>query len=82
VQHGKDLVSVDEVAPLVSGRREEGICFGWSESQRRRFDDTSYLQRFTPRQTPGTTSTRNVALGARMVSDGRMTAPGLEALGM
>ena len=41
---------------------EHGICFGWSESKRRRFDDTSYLHRFTPRRTRGTTSTRNRAL--------------------
>lgn len=61
---------------------EHGICFGWSESKRRRFDDTSYLQQFTPRRTPGTTSTRNRALADRMVREGRMTAAGIEALGM
>ncbi len=61
---------------------EHGICFGWSESKRRRFDDTSYLQQFTPRRTPGTTSTRNRALADRMIREGRMTAAGIVALGM
>jgi len=61
---------------------EQGICFGWSESKRRRFDDTSYLQRFTPRRTRGTMSARNKALADRMLGEGRMTAAGIEALGL
>jgi len=76
-KRGADVPSVtfDEVL-------EQGICFGWSESKRRRFDDTSYLQRFAPRRTRGTTSTRNKALADRMIRDGKMTEAGLEALGM
>ena len=61
---------------------EQGICFGWSESKRRRFDDTSYLQRFTPRRARGTTSARNRALAERLLAEGKMTTAGLEALGM
>ena len=61
---------------------EQGICFGWSESTRRRFDDASYLQRFAPRRTTGTTSTRNRALAHRLLAEGKMTAAGLAALGM
>lgn len=61
---------------------EQGICFGWSESMRRRFDDTSYLQRFTPRRTRGTTSTRNRGLADRLIREGQMTAAGIEALGI
>lgn len=61
---------------------EQGICFGWSESKRRRFDDTSYLQRFTPRRNRGTTSTRNRVLADRLIRGGQMTAAGMEALGM
>jgi len=72
---GLPSVSFEEVLEL-------GICFGWSESQRRRFDRLSYLQRFTPRRSRGTTSTRNRALADRMIRDGRMTRAGLEALGL
>lgn len=61
---------------------EQGICFGWSESQRRGFDDTSYLQRFTPRRIRGTASSRNRALAEGMIEQGKMTAAGMEALGM
>ena len=60
---------------------EAGIAFGWSESTRRAYDRTSYLQKFTPRRKPGTTSTRNVAIAERLQAEGRMTEAGLRALG-
>jgi uncharacterized protein YdeI (YjbR/CyaY-like superfamily) len=58
----------------------EGLCFGWSESTRRAYDATSYLQRFTPRSRPGTASERNRALVERLVAEGRMTPAGLAVL--
>lgn len=60
---------------------DEGLCFGWSESQRRNGDRVSYLQRFTPRKSAGTTSKRNGRHAERLIRDGRMTAAGLRALG-
>jgi len=32
---------------------ELALCFGWIDSQVRRFDDTHYIQRFTPRRPRG-----------------------------
>ena len=60
---------------------EAGIAHGWSESTRRAGDATSYLQRFTPRRTPGTTSPRNLAIADRLEREGRMTPAGRRALG-
>jgi uncharacterized protein YdeI (YjbR/CyaY-like superfamily) len=60
---------------------DEGLCFGWSESARLPGDADSYLQRFTPRKTRGTTSARNRQHVARLVKEGRMTADGILALG-
>lgn len=60
---------------------EAGIAFGWSESTRRAHDETSYLQRFTPRRTRGTTSGRNLAIADRLEAEGRMTPAGRQALG-
>ena len=37
---------------------DAGLCFGWSESMRRRDGEETYLQRFTPRRKRGTTSAR------------------------
>jgi len=61
---------------------EQGLCFGWSESKRIRGDETSYLQRFTPRRVRGTASDRNLRLARGLLAEGRMTTFGLEALGM
>ncbi len=61
---------------------DEGLCFGWSESQRRPYDQTSYLQRFSPRSTPGTQSRRNLERAQALIRAGRMTPAGLRALGM
>lgn len=60
---------------------EEGLCFGWSESARRAGDDRTYLQRFTPRRTRGTTSERNRRLAAQLRAAGLMTQAGEAALG-
>ncbi|MBM6400032.1 YdeI/OmpD-associated family protein [Phycicoccus sonneratiae] len=61
---------------------EAGIAFGWSESTRRRYDDRSYLQRFTPRRGRGTTSERNRLIAQRLEAEGRMSPAGRRALGV
>jgi hypothetical protein len=59
---------------------EAGLAFGWSESMRRSHDRISYLQRFSPRRTHGTTSERNRRIAARLEAEGRMTDAGRRAL--
>lgn len=59
---------------------EEGLCFGWSESQRRPGDPGHYLQRFTPRKRQGTVSERNRRLVRELQERGLMTAAGLAVL--
>lgn len=61
---------------------DQGLCFGWSESLRHGYDAQSYLQKFTPRKTKGTTSARNLAHARKLIEAGEMTAAGLKALGM
>jgi uncharacterized protein YdeI (YjbR/CyaY-like superfamily) len=56
---------------------DEGLCSGWSESLRRRGDEQYYLQRFTPRQTKGTTSERNREHIERLIREKKMTPSGL-----
>lgn len=60
---------------------EAGIAYGWSESTRRGHTSTSYLQKFTPRRTRGTTSGRNIRIADRLEREGRMTTAGRLALG-
>jgi uncharacterized protein YdeI (YjbR/CyaY-like superfamily) len=59
---------------------DEGLCFGWSESSRRNFDEVSYLQKFTPRKTRGTESERNRKRIEALIDAGKMTRSGLDVL--
>jgi uncharacterized protein YdeI (YjbR/CyaY-like superfamily) len=59
---------------------DEGLCFGWSESTRRKYDGDSYLQRFAPRKSIGTQSKRNQARVRVLVQEGRMTPAGFKVL--
>jgi uncharacterized protein YdeI (YjbR/CyaY-like superfamily) len=55
---------------------DEGLCFGWSENKRLPGDEVSYLQRFTPRTSKGTTSPRNIAHAKQLIAKGLMTPAG------
>jgi uncharacterized protein YdeI (YjbR/CyaY-like superfamily) len=53
------------------------LCWGWIDAVRKRFDDKSYLQRYTPRGKKSTWSQINAANVARLIKEGRMTEHGL-----
>lgn len=53
------------------------LCWGWIDAVRKSLDDTSYLQRYTPRTPKSTWSQINVANVARLIEEGRMTEHGL-----
>lgn len=72
---GQESVTFEEVL-------DEGLCFGWSESMRLSGDKKSYLQKFTPRRSKGTTSERNRQHIDKLIKQGRMTAAGLSALNL
>lgn len=56
---------------------EEALCFGWIDGQARSRDETSYLQRFTPRRPGSRWSQRNVEIVARLEREGRMHPAGI-----
>jgi uncharacterized protein YdeI (YjbR/CyaY-like superfamily) len=72
---GLTTVSFDELL-------DEGLCFGWSESTRRKGDEQSYLQRFTPRRKKGTRSKRNEERIEKLIQEGRMMPSGLKVLSL
>ena len=57
---------------------DAALCWGWIDAIRKGLDDTSYLQRYTPRGPKSTWSQINVDNVARLVDEGRMTAHGLK----
>ena len=54
---------------------DEALCFGWIDGQADRRDQTTYLQRFTPRRSRSPWSKRNVGIVERLTADGRMQPP-------
>ena len=54
------------------------LCWGWIDAIRKGLDDTSYLQRYTPRGAKSTWSQINVDNVARLIEEGRMTEHGLK----
>ncbi len=52
------------------------LCWGWIDGIRKSFDETSFLQRFTPRGRKSIWSQVNQGHVARLVAAGRMTAHG------
>jgi len=59
---------------------EEAICHGWIDGQVRRRDETTYLQRFTPRRPRSRWSSGNVRLAERLRQEGRMHEAGARAV--
>src|ERR1700689_4293969 len=56
---------------------DTAICFGWIDGQVRRFDESFWLQRFTPRGPRSRWSQINCAKAEQLIIDERMHAAGL-----
>jgi uncharacterized protein YdeI (YjbR/CyaY-like superfamily) len=56
---------------------ESALCFGWIDGRSQRLDETSYLQRITPRRPRSTWSQKNVAAVEALTAAGRMRPAGL-----
>jgi uncharacterized protein YdeI (YjbR/CyaY-like superfamily) len=53
------------------------LCWGWIDAIRKRFDEQSFLQRYTPRGKKSVWSQINRDHVARLIEEGRMTPHGL-----
>jgi len=58
------------------GALEVALCYGWIDGQRNTFDDTYFLQKFTPRRAKSTWSQRNVEKIAQLIAAERMKPSG------
>lgn len=56
------------------------LCFGWIDGQVNRYDETYYLQRFTPRGKRSKWSQINVEHATRLIDEGRMRPSGMAAV--
>jgi uncharacterized protein YdeI (YjbR/CyaY-like superfamily) len=55
---------------------DEALCFGWIDGQKQRHDDSSWLQKFTPRRSKSGWSKINTQHAQRLIQAGRMKLPG------
>jgi uncharacterized protein YdeI (YjbR/CyaY-like superfamily) len=53
------------------------LCFGWIDGLKRPFDESYWLQRFTPRRPRSKWSKINVGKAEALIASGEMTAAGL-----
>jgi uncharacterized protein YdeI (YjbR/CyaY-like superfamily) len=58
---------------------DEALCFGWIDGVRKRVDDFSFTQRFTPRKPRSNWSLMNIDHVKRLTKTGRMKPSGLKA---
>ncbi|MFA5417774.1 MAG: YdeI/OmpD-associated family protein [Bacteroidales bacterium] len=58
----------------------EALCFGWIDGQAKKYDEVSYLQKFTPRRAKSIWSKRNVDYVAQLEKEGRMKPAGREQI--
>ena len=59
---------------------DQSLCYGWIDGQRKAHDETSWLQKFTPRRTKSAWSKVNTGHAERLIKTGRMTQAGLHAM--
>ena len=55
---------------------DEALCFGWIDSIVNKYDEKSYIQKFSPRRSRSVWSKRNREHVARLTKEGRMSAAG------
>jgi len=58
---------------------DEALCYGWIDGQKKKHDDESWLQKFTPRRARSIWSKRNIEHIERLNNEKRMKAAGLKA---
>jgi uncharacterized protein YdeI (YjbR/CyaY-like superfamily) len=59
---------------------EVALSYGWIDGQAKRYDETSWLQKFTPRGTKSIWSKINREKAERLIASGEMKPAGLQAV--
>jgi uncharacterized protein YdeI (YjbR/CyaY-like superfamily) len=67
---GIDTVTYDEAV-------DAALCYGWIDGQKGKFDDTWWLQRFTPRRPRSKWSKINCDRATKLIASGAMEPAGL-----
>ncbi len=57
---------------------DEALCYGWIDGQLQKYDEKSFLRKFTPRRARSPWSKINLNHIARLEKEGKMKPPGLK----
>lgn len=70
---GSGIASVTYVEAL-----DEALCYGWIDGQKQKYDEQSWLQKFTPRRPRSIWSKNNTRNVERLMGAGKMKPAGLK----
>uniref|UniRef100_A0A4R5KCE3 Bacteriocin-protection protein n=2 Tax=Paenibacillus piri TaxID=2547395 RepID=A0A4R5KCE3_9BACL len=59
---------------------ESALCYGWVDSQKEKFDEKMWVQRFTPRRARSIWSKVNKDKAELLITNGRMKPSGFKAI--
>jgi uncharacterized protein YdeI (YjbR/CyaY-like superfamily) len=59
---------------------EVALCYGWIDAVMNKYDEQSYIQRFTPRRSKSIWSKINIDKVTRLIEEGRMKPAGLKEI--
>lgn len=57
---------------------DEALCYGWIDSQKKKYDDKSFIQKFSQRRARSIWSQRNIEHVERLIKAKKMTKEGLK----
>jgi uncharacterized protein YdeI (YjbR/CyaY-like superfamily) len=72
-KQGSDIASISYAEAV-----EVALCYGWIDSQKAKFDEEHWLQRFTPRRPGGKWSKANRDKAEELIARGLMKPAGLQ----
>jgi uncharacterized protein YdeI (YjbR/CyaY-like superfamily) len=70
---GKSSVTISEALDVA-------LCYGWIDSQRKGYDQTYYLQRYSPRRPKSPWSKLNMERAVSLIASGQMHPAGLSEI--
>jgi uncharacterized protein YdeI (YjbR/CyaY-like superfamily) len=70
----------NELSVTYAQALDQALCYGWIDGQKQKFDQDSWLQRFTPRRPRSGWSKINTQHAERLMKSGEMTPAGLKAI--
>jgi len=69
-----------EISVAYAEALDQSLCYGWIDGQKQKYDEQSWLQKFTPRRPRSGWSKINTQHAERLIKSRKMAAAGLKAV--